>query len=364
MKLKAKIKNHQLIVRVKLSRGNTVNDQELDIFSRKYIRGFLKPRKLKKTLLEYAGPVGISIAERLQKSLSKHDFFFLMEQVIDTTQKLRANGLDQNQVIWDTEKVFINQVTKEVQFLYLPVTPSQSGADVRAFMESIIYAVKPEQEQDTDYISQFVYFLKALPEYEPEKLEQYILRADKSVVNIIKKRNVGQSGFMTSSQKDYYDHYAKQNDGDEEATGLLEEDEEATGLLAQENDAGLSQDIESEEGTALLRESEEGTALLSAAAAHFPTLRRVSTQETIYVNKPVFRMGKAKGGVDYFVDNNPAVSRSHADIVTRGKRYFVIDLNSKNKTYINEQPLPAQSEVEIFEGNLLKLASEEFVFYE
>ena len=64
-----------------------------------------------------------------------------------------------------------------------------------------------------------------------------------------------------------------------------------------------------------------------------------------------------------FVSNNIAVSRSHADIITRGQRYYVIDLNSKNKTYINGQPLPIQQECEIFNGNQLRLANEEFVFY-
>lgn len=70
----------------------------------------------------------------------------------------------------------------------------------------------------------------------------------------------------------------------------------------------------------------------------------------------------AKGYVDYFVTNNNAVSRGHADIITRGNRYFVRDLNSKNKTFINGQAIPAQYECEIFDGNRLTLGNEEFIF--
>ena len=95
---------------------------------------------------------------------------------------------------------------------------------------------------------------------------------------------------------------------------------------------------------------------------HFPTLYRVLTDEKISVNKPVFRLGKEKSYVDYFVTNNIAVSRSHADIITRGSKYFVRDLNSKNHTYINEQMIPIQVEVEIHNGDRLKLGNEEFVF--
>ena len=74
-------------------------------------------------------------------------------------------------------------------------------------------------------------------------------------------------------------------------------------------------------------------------------------------------MGKVKSYADYFVSNNNAVSRSHADIITRGQRVFVIDLNSKNKTYINDLPIPVQQETEIFNGDRLRLANEEFIFY-
>ena len=40
----------------------------------------------------------------------------------------------------------------------------------------------------------------------------------------------------------------------------------------------------------------------------------------------------------------------------------VQDLNSKNKTFINGQAIPAQYECEIFDGNRLTLGNEEFIF--
>ena len=66
--------------------------------------------------------------------------------------------------------------------------------------------------------------------------------------------------------------------------------------------------------------------------------------------------------VDYFVTNNIAVSRSHADIITRSGKYYVIDLNSKNHTYINDKEIPVQVEIEILNGDKLTLGNEEFIF--
>lgn len=63
-KYKAKTKECQLIVKVKLSSGERINERELDFFTRKYIRGLLKAKMVKKfgiTSIEYTGPIGISL---------------------------------------------------------------------------------------------------------------------------------------------------------------------------------------------------------------------------------------------------------------------------------------------------------------
>ena len=353
-KYKAKTKECQLIVKVKLSSGEKINERELDFFTRKYIRGLLKAKMVKKfgfTSIEYTGPIGISLFERLKKPITKYDFLFIIEQIVDISQKVQVNSMSLNKVVWDIHNVFINETTREVQFIYLPLENVEKEADIIALIDSVVYSAKPVQEQNSDYISRFVYFMNGLPKFDAEQIEKFILQEDRSVVNTIKKHYAGQSGFMTDKPKDYYEHY----DCDDEKTGLLEE---ATGLLEDEATGLLC-----EEETGLLVEEEETTLLENDEQVHFPSLFRVLTEENISINKPVFRLGKEKSYADYFVSNNNAVSRSHADIITRGQRVFVIDLNSKNKTYINDLPIPVQQETEIFNGDRLRLANEEFIFY-
>ena len=353
-KYKAKTKECQLIVKVKLSSDEKINERELDFFTRKYIRGLLKAKMVKKfgfTSIEYTGPIGISLFERLKKPITKYDFLFIIEQIVDISQKVQVNSMSLNKVVWDIHNVFINETTREVQFIYLPLENVEKEADIIALIDSVVYSAKPVQEQNSDYISRFVYFMKGLPKFDAEQIEKFILQEDRSVVNTIKKHYAGQSGFMTDKPKDYYEHY----DCDDEKTGLLEE---ATGLLEDEATGLLC-----EEETGLLVEEEETTLLENDEQVHFPSLFRVLTEENISINKPVFRLGKEKSYADYFVSNNNAVSRSHADIITRGQRVFVIDLNSKNKTYINDLPIPVQQETEIFNGDRLRLANEEFIFY-
>ncbi len=93
-----------------------------------------------------------------------------------------------------------------------------------------------------------------------------------------------------------------------------------------------------------------------------PQLVRSRNNEIIPVNKPNFRIGKEKSFVDYFVGDNPAISRSHANIITRDGKYYVLDTNSTNHTYVDGRMIPSGTEVEITSGTHLRFANEDFEF--
>lgn len=93
-----------------------------------------------------------------------------------------------------------------------------------------------------------------------------------------------------------------------------------------------------------------------------PHLVRSRNNETIPLNKPVFRIGKEKSYVDYFIGDNTAVSRSHADIITRDGVYFVVDTNSTNHTFVNGKMIHSNVETELHDGDKLRFGNEDFEF--
>lgn len=363
MKIKVKKKDCHLVIRVKAAFGESIDKTEFDKFASIYLRGFLRPCLTKKNQIEYTGPIGISLFERLKRPLTKREFLFIIEQIVVAVQKLQTNSLPLNNLLMNIQYAYINEVTKEVQFIYVPITNLSNG-NIIEFIESIVYSVRPSDEKDTDYVQKFIYFFKALKPFNMTAVEEYIAKEDRSVVNTIKRQDLNKSGFMTNKRQHYYEHYDEINKEiiddektgllDEEKTGLLLEDSEKTGLLNQDDEPTGVLDSNENEGTALLLENRGNVT--------FPKLFRVLTDEKISINKPVFRLGKERSYVDYFVTNNVAVSRSHADIITRGNRYFVKDLNSKNHTYVNDKEIPVNFEVEICDGDKIKLGNEEFIF--
>lgn len=93
-----------------------------------------------------------------------------------------------------------------------------------------------------------------------------------------------------------------------------------------------------------------------------PCLTRVKTGERISINKPVFRIGKEKSYVDYFIADNTAISRSHCNIHCDNGEYFIEDTNSTNHTYVNGKIITSNVKTKLVNGDKVRLANEDFTF--
>ncbi len=104
------------------------------------------------------------------------------------------------------------------------------------------------------------------------------------------------------------------------------------------------------------------TTILNESPISGPYLTRVKTGDKISVNKPVFRIGKEKSYVDYFIGDNTAISRSHANIHTDNGEYYIEDTNSTNHTYVNGTLINSNVKVKLTNGDKVRLANEDFTF--
>ncbi len=93
-----------------------------------------------------------------------------------------------------------------------------------------------------------------------------------------------------------------------------------------------------------------------------PYLIREKNKDNIHINKPRYRIGKEKSYVDYFIGDNTAISRSHADIIVRDDGCYIVDLNSTNHTFVNGTMIQSGAEVKIENGMIIRLANENFEF--
>lgn len=94
-------------------------------------------------------------------------------------------------------------------------------------------------------------------------------------------------------------------------------------------------------------------------------LIRVSTQESISINKAEFIIGRKTSNDIFKYDlsiDSKYISRCHAGIISRNGKYYITDYESVNKTYLNDRIVPKNQELEICSGAKIKLADVEFIF--
>lgn len=329
-KLKVSIKRSTVTAMMKAGRKERINETELSQLARIKPCGIMHVTKTKKDSVTYTCPANINLTDRLKKAVSKYDFFFMMEQIVIMVQDVYNNGLNVNSVRFNIDDVYINEMTKEMYFIYFPIVGGQESADIVGFIENIIYTMTPVINEDTNYISRFMYYVRSFHGFNGNAIEKYISREERAVVNVLKNTAV------TMQQTMQQQIMQQVMQGSMDGTTVLSED-------------GISvQQIQQ----------------MQPVNYHFASLTRQVTGEKIELGKPSFVLGKNPEKSDYAVADNTNISRVHAVITARNGRYYVMDQNSTNGTFINGRIIKAGQETEILPGDCLMLANEEFIFNE
>lgn len=335
-KLKVSIKKSTVTAMMKAGRKERINETELSQLARIKPCGIMHVTKTKKDSVTYTCPANINLTDRLKKAISKYDFFFMIEQIVIMVQDVYNNGLNVNSVRFNMDDVYINEMTKEMYFIYFPIVGGQESADIVGFIENIIYTMTPVINEDTNYISRFMYYVRSFHGFNGNAIEKYISREERAVVNVLKNKAVTMQQQIMQQQTMQQQIMQQVMQGSMDGTTVLSDD-------------GISvQQIQQ----------------MQPVNYHFASLTRQVTGEKIELGKPSFVLGKNPEKSDYAVADNTNISRVHAVITMRNGRYYVMDQNSTNGTFINGRIIKAGQETEILPGDCLMLANEEFIFNE
>lgn len=315
----------------------------------------------------------ISLKEFLKMPLNKQLFAQILQNILANLKAVESAYFNQQYLLMDINQVYVNPNTQHIYFTYVPILMFESGTSLREFLLSIIQHGTFAPGEDNSYVRDYITILNSGINFSVFELEEYInklLGQNTSRIQEVECPNCKTklkkgtnychacgakvSGNTGNTGKGVYDPLADTS-GDAVVDNVVEEEV----IVRKDNTQGLS------DGTTVLGADPGGTTVLGSEeleAPVFPYLIREKTEEKISVNKPSFRIGAERKYVDYWVNDNSTVSRSHADILTREKRYFIIDLNSTNKTYVDGRAIPVEKEIELFDGTRIRLSNEEFVF--
>jgi len=373
IKVVSKLGLSQLIL--KSLKGQQINENEVYAINSNKVAGLLHLDVVQKgTSFKFIYNITgfITLKDYLTTPLNKERFAMILQNILSNLQSMEKAFFNQQYLLMDFNRVMVNPATQHIYFIYVPIQYFESGTSLRDFLLNIIQHATFAPGEDTSYVKDYITILNNGINFSVFDLEEYInnllgqksksqrsiecpqchTRLDKGT-NYCPACGAKVSGNTGMTGKGVYDPLQ----GTDTNEGIESEKER---YERKDNTQGLS------DGTTVLGTETGGTTVLGSEELYrpqYPYLIREKNGEKISVDKPSFRIGKEKKFCDYFVADNNAVSRSHADIITREKRYYIVDLNSTNKTYVDNRVIPVEIEMEIFSGAKLKLANEEFVFY-
>ena len=375
IKLANKMGLSQLII--KSLKGQQVSENEVYAINANKVPGLLHLDVVQKGSsfkLIYNITGFISLKEFLKMPLNKQLFAQILQNILANLKAVESAYFNQQYLLMDINQVYVNPNTQHIYFTYVPILMFESGTSLREFLLSIIQHGTFAPGEDNSYVRDYITILNSGINFSVFELEEYINKLlgqntyriqEVECPNCKTKLKKGTnychacgakvSGNTGNTGKGVYDPLADTS-GDAVVDDVVEEEV----IVRKDNTQGLS------DGTTVLGADPGGTTVLGSEeleAPVFPYLIREKTEEKISVNKPSFRIGAERKYVDYWVNDNSTVSRSHADILTREKRYFIIDLNSTNKTYVDGRAIPVEKEIELFDGTRIRLSNEEFVFH-
>ena len=415
-KFKVLERQGQIGIRCKLGSGEQINSNEVMYFSQNAIRGIMQPTVESSSALVYIGAQGVPLSRFLKHIISKEHYFMIAAQLVEIYKTAKLKGLDPNWLVLDPDYIVINESSGEMSFIHSAIfTNSAVNDGFLACFNRIANATSFTTQEDYNAVGEFLKFINAKGVFAVNEVDEYLKSAAPATYAAIPHQDYKEPAApqQTASEAPAAPVQPVEQPVPEEKTDAepvqpkavaeAEKPEDTAANEPEQSAPANAEELAAAEETvqpeaekpecvvtaepALNVTSEEAPAQPEPAALNEKTapvepekpvtpaepekatepvytakLVRRSNDEEIVISKPIFRIGKERAKVDYCITDNNTVSRVHATILIKDGKCYLTDNNSTNRTFINGNPVPVQTEMPLSNGDVLKFSNEEFGF--
>lgn len=332
----------------------------------------------------------VSLSSFLQQTMTKNVFIKIIRNVVNIFTMVPEKHLELTKIIFAMDSIFVNPASNDLFYIYVPIGDCDNTVTLKNMLMAITSHCSFSPTENNEYVTDFMRFLGERTNISKLELNTLLERMDG---NMYQEQEKGKkscphcggmvtpdSVFCTScgsrlanashQNPNVYDPFMDMNQqrNQREIIGGGMDNGLVWDSLAQDDFVQDSmQETAGRNGTTLLGsvqnvfEEDEGTSVLNERSA--PYLVRSRTGERIILNHFPFRIGKDRSQCHYYVPDNNAVSRNHADIFYENGSCFIQDNGSTNGTYIDGRRVTRYQKSEIRNETQLRLANEDFVFF-
>lgn len=346
--------------------------------------------------IRYSCPDFDPLAFRFDSPITEFDFFMIIAQIARTKAILDHLGLDEHDILWDADYIYMSLNTRELKFMYVPTKRIDKENTVKTLINEIMYALKQIDVRDI-YMTEFAFYLKREGAYSAQSLIRYVTEKENTIARLLRLNDTIQYEFpdvkkIEKEKEETLEIMDFSNDRDKPIIETMEESEDIVEVSSQpksfkQKEIGIG-DFE------FLREDKEKSIILKVndqvveeakespaefdlyrlnmdedsedyedSQNSFATICRLSTDETMVIEENEFYLGKSKKINGFSIDGNQTISRRHAMITRRDGQYYIRDLESVNHTYVNGRKVKFHKEVLLYDGDIIQLANEDFEFH-
>ena len=258
--------------------------------------------------------------------MTKEKFLNIEKRLTEAGLAAEAAGISQ-QLAAEPETAFISE--GGARLCYVPVQ-GFAGAGLRYLLLEVIYRSSFSGEEDCAYAQTVVNFLRNSEPFSLRDFHNLLTGLETDLPPSVQR---GPSG--TSSEKG--------------GTVLISEAVQLREQAKAEEEA--RREAEARAAEEVHREEKKNAPM---------NLLHEKTGARIPIMRPVLKIGKKAGLVDYCIEGNPSISRRHADIVSRDGGCYLVDRGSLNKSYVNGRIAEPDQEIPLHSGDKISLADEIF----
>lgn len=360
-KISVKQANHHIIVSNRLSHPEEVNDRECHIISTGKVEGLLPViimAEKDEIILKSVIADLVSLQSYCEDRISKQLFLSIVRQMLHVIKICTQNFLNPNNIFLDLNYIFIDPKRQAIKCILWPVLNSHIQQSPTTFLKELPGLLHLTDHPDHDYMAKYLQFFSSDTSFSMSAFTRFVFGISVASSHSNSPDTSRKSRRSTAHTIDNDPNIGKKT---QDHSPVDASQHKKTSKHPSSGDAVT---------TASPKNKPDQQIPIIAVAHHkrktaaiYPYLIREKNKQIVFVNKSCFRIGKEKREVDFHISDNSAISRKHADIVTRDGQYFIIDHDSTNKTRVQDYLIPPEQEFEIFPNNKLCLANEEFTFY-
>ena len=402
-------------------KGQQISEREYYAISTGQVPGLLRGEMIRKGntfKLVYNISGFISLREFLVNPLNKQSFARLLKNILNNLKALQRAYYNYQFILMDMNAAMVNPTTQQVSFVYVPITFYNSGTDLKNFLLSIIQCCSFVPGENTDYVRDYIRILNNGINFSVFDLEEYVKNLEGNQgsqqakkctrcgtpipvnVNFCSSCGMKISGVKIETHNGVYDPAkaaAKPQPQQPPQAQYVPQPPQAPQQPPQAQYVPRPPQMPQQPPQAqyvpqppqvpqqppqaqYVPQPEQASSKYAETIAHSyvavdaqpvaPVVQqqrkvfitRCKTGEQFPINAECCRIGKDPHNCEYCIRDNSTISRCHALIKFVNGKWIINDLNSTNKTFVNNQQAYPYADIELHNGANIKIANEMFVF--